>query len=71
MSLLRKGAFMRTYRKKTTGASSWEEVCRYAVKVVHKDDMQNKGITEEEVRHEEECWVNYATGISYAIAASR
>ncbi len=52
MSLLGKGAFMSTYRKTSTGAPAGEEVCRYAVKVMDRDDMDNMGVTEEDVRRE-------------------
>ena len=52
MSLLGKGAFMSTYRKTTRVASAGQEVCRYAVKVVDRDDMLDMGLTEEDVRRE-------------------
>jgi len=52
MSFLGKGAFMSTYRKTTIGASAGQEVCRYAVKVMDRDDMDNMGVTEEDVRRE-------------------
>ena len=52
MSLLGKGAFMSTYRKTTRGASAGQEVCRYAVKVMDRDDMLDMGLTEEDVRRE-------------------
>jgi hypothetical protein len=44
MSFLGKGAFMSTYRKTTSGASSGQVVCRYAVKVMDRDDMDNMGL---------------------------
>jgi len=52
MSFLGKGAFMSTYRKTTRVASAGQEVCRYAVKVVDRDDMLDMGLTEEDVRRE-------------------
>ncbi len=52
MSLLGKGSFMSTYRKKTKGAPAGEEVCIYAVKAVYRDAMEDMGITEEDVRRE-------------------
>ena len=52
MSFLGKGAFMSTYRKTTIGASAGQEVCRYAVKVMDRDDMDNMGLTEEDVWRE-------------------
>ena len=51
MSLLGKGAFMSTYRKKPTGASAGEACC-CAVKVVERDDMRRMGITQGDVQRE-------------------
>ena len=44
MSFLGKGAFMSTYWKTTVGASAGQEMCRYAVRVMDRDDMDNMGL---------------------------
>lgn len=52
MSLLGKGAFMSTFRKKGKLSAISKDVRRYAVKVVERENMESLGITENDVRQE-------------------
>ena len=53
MSTLGKGAFMTTLRKRLRrGAAGPDGVTQFAVKVVDREDMGSKGITEADVRRE-------------------
>jgi len=52
MSLLGKGAFMSTFRKKGKLSAISKDVRRFAVKVVERENMESLGITEKDVRQE-------------------
>ena len=53
MSMLGMGGFMKTLRKcLRRGAAGPDGVTQFAVKVVDREDMDSKGITEEDVRRE-------------------